>query len=201
MNLIAPKAPGIDNGPTPTPLLASVQERVKALGALNGSNMKTRTCQPSLMPAHELVKKLPDWLAEIEPDLPEQRSTTARKPHRPLIPAQAGIQFFQIDTSVLGKLVARVRGHERRLAGSGSELRGKLTLTDFFTASCAGMSGCWVSVLSPDARGILDFFTRSQAVIQILKGSRVTTWVPACAGTSGLGGMARSAVGGAVSRG
>ena len=49
--------------------------------------------------------------------------------------------------------------------------------------------------------GTLPPLIPAQAGIQILKGSRADSSVPACAGTSGSGGMARSAVGGAVSRG
>ena len=92
-----------------------------------------------LIPAQEAVKELPDWPAETKPGLPAQLSRFVRGPHHPLIPAQAGIQFFQADRSVRGKLDARVRGHERRLASLDPDLQGGLTPPDFFTASHAGI--------------------------------------------------------------
>jgi hypothetical protein len=93
------------------------------------------------VPAYEPVKKLPDSLAETKPDLTEQPSTIVAGPHHPLIPAHAGIQFFQKNMPVWGKLDARVRGHERRLAGSGPDVQGELTLAYFLTAAFAGMTG------------------------------------------------------------
>ena len=39
----------------------------------------------------------------------------------PFVPAEAGIQIFQIDTPELGKLDARVRGHERKSVRSDTD--------------------------------------------------------------------------------
>jgi hypothetical protein len=57
----------------------------------------------------EPVGTIPHGPAETRPDPKEKPSTIVCEPHHPLIPAHAGIQFVQIDTSGLEELDARVR--------------------------------------------------------------------------------------------